>query len=82
MWDEYSIRIKATKHRIKLNSAGKRQIHVALFRAGPRARELENRLITKMLAMDVIETAQTEWAAPSFLWPRNTKHFGFACTTA
>lgn len=49
--------------RIELTSDDNRPIHAAPYRAGPKPQEFERSEIERMLAMTVIEPAQTEWAA-------------------
>ena len=70
MWDGRLGTITAAKHRIDLDPVDSRPIHSAPYRAGPKAREFEKQEIQKMLAMNVIEPAQSEWAAPIVFAPK------------
>ena len=40
------------------------------YRAGPKAREVEEQEVNKMLDADVIERTKTEWASPVVLVPK------------
>lgn len=64
--DRQTGQIKAAKPRIELDSAGEHPIHSAPYPTGLRAQKFEKQKIYKMLATDVIEPAQTEWAALFF----------------
>lgn len=52
-------RMKAARHKIKLNSAREGLILSARYEAGPCAQKFENQEVNKMLAMDVIDPAET-----------------------
>lgn len=56
-------RIIVGRNRIELIPRNTRLIHCAPCRTGPKARELEQMEIEKMLSQQVSELAQTEWAA-------------------
>lgn len=63
MWDGHLGRVNMDRHQIELNSAKEPPIHLAPYRASPRAQEFEKHEINKKLAMDVIDKDQTEPAA-------------------
>lgn len=71
--DEHLSKIKAAKHRTKWTSADDRPIHSAKYRAGPHPRKYEKHEIDRMLGMDVIEPAQTEWVESFVLANKNEK---------
>lgn len=56
--------IRAAKHLIVSTPTDEQPIHSATNRAAPLAREIENQEIHKMLTIDNIEPAQTEWMEP------------------
>lgn len=51
------------KHPIECTYPDKQPAHSAPFGGGRRARELEKHEVYNMLAMDVIEPPQKEWAS-------------------
>lgn len=53
-----------TKHRIGLIKPDTVPIHSAPYRAGPKTSKFEKAEIDRMIAENVIDTAQTKWAAP------------------
>lgn len=71
MWDGHLGRIHATKYQREQNSEEVRPVHSAPYHTGPAARQLEKSEIEKMLEMNVIELAQTEWASPIVFEPKN-----------
>lgn len=63
MLDGHLVPITYVKHPVDLTSPEVRTIHAAAQRAGPRAHEFEQDKITKMLKMNIIESARTVSAA-------------------
>ena len=61
--------INTTVHRIELIPET-RPVAQAPYWAGPKAREIEDSEVTKMLEARVIEPAQSEWASPVLLVPK------------
>lgn len=70
MLDRIFGRIKVSKQRVEINSAGERSICSAPCRAIPPALEFEKPGIDNMLAMDVIEPVRQEWAKPILFAPK------------
>ena len=68
MWSGRLGRIDATKHRINLKP-GARPIYQAPYRAGPIAREKEEKEIDRILRAG-IEPTSTEWASPVVFVPK------------
>lgn len=60
MWDGHLESMKTVQHRIELEKSKNRPIHLARYRYRPKATEPDKRQIERMVAMDVIEPAQTE----------------------
>lgn len=52
-----------TKHHIKLLQPDTAPLHSAAFWAGPQTRKFEKVEIDNILAENIIEPVQTEWAA-------------------
>ena len=69
MWDGHLGLIKSTEHRIQLEKDAI-PAYQQPYRAGPKQRELEKAEIDKMLSLDVIEPANSEWAAPIVFAPK------------
>ena len=69
MWTGELGSVKVTEHRIKLKLDSK-PVFSQPYRAGPKAREVEEKEVNKMLDADVIERAKTEWASPVVLVPK------------
>ena len=82
MWDGQLGTITAAKHRIDLDPPDSIPIHSVPYRAGPKAREFEKQEIQKMLSMNVIEPAQSEWAAPIVFAPKKDGSLGFVSIIA
>lgn len=78
MWDGRLGTIKAAKHRIELTPPNARPIHSVPYRAGPVARTFEKTEIDRLLRMDVIEPAQTEWASPIVFAPKKDGSLRFS----
>ena len=70
MWTGELGSVKVTQHRIKLKPDPK-PVFSQPYRAGPKAREVEEQEVNKMLDADVIERAKTEWATPVVLVPKS-----------
>lgn len=66
----YLERIHVVKCCIELELSNQRPIHLMPYGARPKARAFKNKEIEPMLADKVLETAQTEWAAPIFFAPK------------
>lgn len=62
-WEGHLGSINAVPHQTGLVESRDRPIHSAWYRDHPNVRELENQEIEKMLAIDVIKPAQTNWAS-------------------
>jgi hypothetical protein len=69
MWSGKLGEITTTEHAIDLKP-GSRPIAVPPYRAGPKARELEQAEIDRQLRDGVIEPAQSEWASPVVFAPK------------
>ena len=69
MWDGSLGEIKTVEHHIDL-SPGTRPMAQAPYRAGPKAREIEQMEVNRMLDAGVIEPAQSAWASPVVLVPK------------
>ena len=69
MWEGTLGEINTTVHRVEL-IPGTRPTAQAPYRAGPKAREIEDAEVQKMLEAGVIEPAQSEWASPVLLVPK------------
>jgi hypothetical protein len=68
MWDGRLGHAHTTHHRIEL-TPGAKPVHSHLYRAGPRAREVEAAELQRMLKAGVIEPSTAEWASPVVLVP-------------
>ena len=66
MWDGSPREVDTTEHHVDLFK-GARPIESHPFRAGARAREVEQAEVQPMLAADVIEPAQSAWSSPVVL---------------
>lgn len=64
MWDSQLGLTRAAKHRIELTFPDSHLIHSAPYWAGPKGRSFEKDEIDKMVALKVIESAQTKWPSP------------------
>lgn len=81
MWDEHIGQVNIAKHCIELTLDNTQPICCAPYRARPNAREYENAEIEKMLTQNVIDPAQTKWAAQIIFAPRKDGlHFCVDCT--
>ena len=69
MWAGDLGQINTTEHHIDL-VPGSRPVAQQPYRAGPKARELEQREVDKMLREGVIEPSQSEWASPVVMVPK------------
>ena len=69
MWLGELGEISITEHAIDL-VLGARPFKSAPYRAGPKARELEEAEIKKQLEVKVIKPAQSEWGAPVLFVPK------------
>jgi len=69
MWDGKLGTITVTKHRIELKE-GAKPVFSQPYRAGPKAREVEQQEVDKMLREKVIEPAKSEYASPVVLVPK------------
>lgn len=74
MSDEHFGRISTTKHRIDITNPNTSPINSAPIWSGPDTRKLEKGEINKMLADNIIEPAQTEWASPIVFVPKERLH--------
>lgn len=63
-WDGRLSLNKGIQTSVWTNFDRKRPIHSASYQAGPWAQEFVKHEIDIMLAMNIIERAQTEWASP------------------
>ncbi len=79
MWGGNLGEINSTSHRIDQNP-GTRPIAQHPYRAGPRAREAEDKEVKRLLEVGVIEPARTEWASPLVLVSNLMVHFVFMLT--
>ena len=62
-------RITIRQQRIELKT-GSTPVHAQPYRAGPKARQVEEEHVSKMLDAEVIEPANSEWASPVVLVPK------------
>ena len=69
MWSGDLGEINTTEHYIDL-LPGARPVAQHPYRAGPRAREIEQQEVDKMLQSGVIQPSQSAWAAPVLLVPK------------
>ena len=69
MWHGTLGKIKAPPHRIQLKE-GTKPHHAHPYRAGPKARAVEEEHVLKMRDQGVIEPAQAEWASPVVIVPK------------
>ena len=69
MWDGSLGEINTTEHHIELVPDA-RPIASHPYRAGPKAREVEQKEVERMLQAGVIEPAQSAWASPVVLVPK------------
>ena len=69
MWAGELGEIRTTQHYIDL-LPGSRPVAQQPYRAGPKARELEQREVEKMLQAGVIEPSQSAWASPVVMVPK------------
>ena len=69
MWDGHLGTIRHVKHRIELKE-GSSPVYQPPYRASPDGRKREKAEIDKMLALDVIEEAECEWASPIVFVPK------------
>lgn len=79
MWDEYLGRISTVKHHDDLEKSAIRTIHLASYRSGPGARYFKRSEITDILAMNVIDAAQTEGSSPVVFAPKIDWSFEDLC---
>ena len=70
MWDGKLGEIKLTEHRIDLVPDA-RPFAQPPYRAGPKARQIKQEHVNKMLRGGVIEPAQSAWASPVVLVPKS-----------
>ena len=68
MWDGSLREITTTEHHLDFAPEA-RPVACPPYRAGPKAREIEQREVDRMLAAGVIEPAQSAWASPVVLVP-------------
>ncbi len=76
MWDGSLGRIRATEHSIELKP-GNRPFRLPPYRAGPKAREMEDAEIQRMLAEGVIRRSSSEWASPVVIAPQTRRVVSF-----
>lgn len=77
MKDEQFCHVRAVRQRIKLPSLDERPIHSAPYRARHHSQRFEKHEIDEMLAMYVIEAAQTTKAASILFEPKKNRTFRF-----
>lgn len=64
MGDGHLDGVRTAKHRIKWLPKDTLPVYSATFPAGPKAWEIQKNEIAKMLQLEVIKLAQTNWASP------------------
>ena len=69
MWNGKLGKINVTQHRIELKP-GATPVHAQPYRAGPKARSIDEEYVKKMLDAGVVEPGQSEWASPVVLVPK------------
>lgn len=67
MWDGRFGSIKVVPQQIELDKTDNRPSHSSSYRAVPKPREFEKQDVDRMLAMDVVQPVQTEWASTMVL---------------
>lgn len=70
-------RIIVGKNRIEILSPGTVSAHSASYRPGSKSGEFEKNVIDKILANNIIETAQAEWTAPFMCVNKENKTLRF-----
>ena len=70
MWDGSLGEINTTQHHIDV-TPGTRPLAQAPYRAGPRARQIEQAEVDRMLEAGVIEPSKSAWASPVVLVPKS-----------
>ena len=76
LWSGQLGTVRLTEHRIKLKPDSE-PVFSQPYRAGPKARDIEQEEVSKMLNAGVIELATTEWASPVVLVPKSDGNFQF-----
>lgn len=71
MWNGHIERTNIAEHCIELVSPDTATVHSAPYRTGSKARGSEKTEIEKLLAENIIDLVQTEWAAPIIFVPKN-----------
>ena len=69
LWSGQLGTVRLTEHRIKLKPESE-PVFSQPYRAGPKAREIEQEEVSKMLTAGIIEPATTEWASLVVLVPK------------
>lgn len=69
MWSSHLGYMKSVAHHIDLKLVT-RILYQHPFHAGLQRREIIEKHINKMLVLDVIEQAQSDWASPIFIAPK------------
>lgn len=70
VWDGHLGCITTATHPIEMIDPTTRPVDSAPYRAEPKTREFEKLETKKMLGDNVLEAAQTEWAAPIVFAPK------------
>lgn len=70
MWMGRVGHVTNATHRVELDSPATSLIPSAPYRAGLKATDFEKNEIDNMLSINVVETAETEWAFPIVLDPK------------
>ena len=69
MWSGHLGEISTNQHHIDV-PPGTRPVHHPPYRAGPKARQVEQEHVEKMLREGVIEPSESPWASPVVLVPK------------
>lgn len=77
MWDRYLGSIKAVQRGIEVDKTDTQPVHLGSNRKELKGREFEKQELYPVLAMDVIEHVQTEWALPIVFVPKKDKTLCF-----
>lgn len=70
MEDEHQEQVNIAKPHIKIMLENIQPIQSAPYRAEPKAQDFRKAVINKNLLQKVVESVQTEWAAPTIFAPK------------
>lgn len=70
MWDCHPGQLSLARHQIEIMSVNTRSIHCALYRAGPKSRQLAATKMDDTLKQYLTEPETTKWVSPVVLTPK------------